>query len=77
MATSPRPRENSTLTPWSHHLNRNTHRTLVRSTRSGLLEGAEPYLCSLTNRKDVVARLRTALAQWDSPHVFLYATCAA
>jgi hypothetical protein len=65
MATSLRPREKSTPTPWSHHLNRGTHRALVRSTCSGLFEGAEPYLRSLANRKDVVARLRTALAQWE------------
>ncbi|NEA68645.1 hypothetical protein [Streptomyces sp. SID12488] len=29
------------------------------------LQGAEPYLRSLANRKDVVARLRTALAEWE------------
>ncbi|MFI0091845.1 hypothetical protein [Streptomyces bobili] len=37
----------------------------MSSTRSGLFQGAEPYLRSLANRKDVVARLRTALAQWE------------
>jgi hypothetical protein len=79
MATSLRPREKSTPTPWSHHLNRGTHRALMRSTRSGLLEGVEPCLRSLANRKDVVARRRAAPAQWGkpSPHVFLYATGAA
>lgn len=55
---------------WSHHLERGTHRALVTLyPRSGLLQGAEPYLCALASRKgtlpDVAARLRTALAEWD------------
>ncbi|MBP5904596.1 hypothetical protein [Streptomyces scabiei] len=58
---------------WSHHLERGTHRALVTLyPRSGLLQGAEPYLRSLANRKgtlpDVAAMLRTVIQEWDEQH---------
>ncbi|WNI27297.1 hypothetical protein [Streptomyces sp. ITFR-16] len=58
---------------WSHHLERGTHRALVTLyPRSGLLQGAEPYLRSLANRRgtlpEVAARLGAALDGFDAQH---------
>lgn len=54
----------------SHLLERGTHRALVVAyPRSGLLQGAEPYLRWLAGVKhtlpEVAARLDAALAEWD------------
>ncbi|MFD4528383.1 hypothetical protein ACFWP7_31595 [Streptomyces sp. NPDC058470] len=58
---------------WSHHLNRGTHRALVQChPRSGLLQGAEPYLRSVATRKgtdpEFAAMLRTVIQERDEQH---------
>ncbi|MER6573937.1 hypothetical protein ABT288_49400 [Streptomyces sp. NPDC001093] len=55
---------------FSHCLERGAHRALVIAyPRSGLLQGAEPYLRWLAARRDtlsdVAASLREALQEWD------------
>jgi len=55
----------------SHQLERGTHRALVLTyPRSGLLQGAEPYLRWRAGHKDtdadVAARLGAALDEWDT-----------
>ncbi|MEW1551862.1 hypothetical protein [Streptomyces tsukubensis] len=56
---------------WSHILDRGTHRAAVLChPRSGLLQGAEPYLRSVAARRgtrpDVAAELRAVLQEWDA-----------
>ncbi|WP_053084673.1 hypothetical protein [Streptomyces viridochromogenes] len=56
---------------WSHLLERGTHRALVMGhPRSGLIQGAEPYLRWRADYKntlpDVAATLREALTEWEA-----------
>jgi len=65
------PEDNVDVDSWSHHLERGTHRALaVAYPRSGLLQGAEPYLRWLAHHKhtrsDVAATLREALTEWEA-----------
>jgi hypothetical protein len=55
---------------WNHVSHPGTHRYwVVESPRSGLLQGAEPYLRGVAARRgthpDVAAELRAALQEWD------------
>jgi hypothetical protein len=67
------PEDNVDVDSWSHHLERGTHRALVQAyPRSGLLQGAEPYLRWLADHKhtrpDVAATLSEALTEWEARH---------
>ncbi|MFI9080977.1 hypothetical protein ACIGW8_31665 [Streptomyces sioyaensis] len=58
---------------WSHVSPPGTHRARVLSSpRSGLLQGAEPYLRSVATRKGthpkIAAMLRTVIQEWDDQH---------
>ncbi|MEU1077968.1 MULTISPECIES: hypothetical protein [unclassified Streptomyces] len=45
---------------------------MVKSPRSGLLQGAETYLRSVATRKsthpEIAAMLRTVIQEWDEQH---------
>lgn len=65
------PEDQVDVDSWSHHLDRGTHRALVNLyPRSGLLQGAEPYLRWLASDRytlpEVAARLREALEEFDA-----------
>ncbi|MEU6895881.1 hypothetical protein ABZ934_29790 [Streptomyces sp. NPDC046557] len=64
------PQDQVDIDSWSHLLERGTYRALVAlHPRSGLLQGAEPYLRSLASRKlsePLAPRLRPALDEWDA-----------
>ncbi|MGW7441277.1 hypothetical protein [Streptomyces sp. NPDC054849] len=64
------PEDEVDVDSWSHQLARGTHRALVVSyPRSGLLQGAAPYLRWLAGGKhtlpEVAARLNAALNEFD------------
>ncbi|MFJ4710129.1 hypothetical protein ACIP6I_35590 [Streptomyces anulatus] len=61
------------LDAWNHVSAPGTHRArVVMSPRSGLLQGAEPYLRSVAASRGTSAvltvRLHTALQEWDEQH---------
>ncbi|WP_159031388.1 hypothetical protein [Streptomyces sp. S8] len=65
------PEDQVDVDSWSHHLDRGTHRALVNLyPRSGMLQGAEPYLRWLAVDRytlpEVAARLREALEEFDA-----------
>ncbi|MFI6530784.1 hypothetical protein [Streptomyces uncialis] len=67
----PSPNESPDTDAWSHILHSGTHRGLVLTNpRSGLLQGAEPYLRDVAVRRgthpDVAAELRAVLQEWDA-----------
>lgn len=58
---------------WSHASHPGTHRYwVVKSPRSGLLQGAETYLRSAAARKgthpEIAAMLRAVIQEWDEQH---------
>ncbi|MFF8960846.1 hypothetical protein [Streptomyces sp. NPDC014894] len=67
----PSPNEGPDIDAWSHILRSGTHRAMVLiNPRSGLLQGAEPYLRDVTARRGTppenAARLRALLQEWDT-----------
>ncbi|MFD9114644.1 hypothetical protein [Streptomyces bottropensis] len=67
------PEDQVDVDSWSHHLERGTHRALVLAyPRSGLLQGAEPYLRWRAGHKgtapEIAAMLRTVIQEWDEQH---------
>ncbi|MFE1036764.1 hypothetical protein ACFW40_33345 [Streptomyces sp. NPDC058807] len=67
------PEDQVDVDSWSHHLERGTHRSLVTLyPRSGLLQGAEPYLRWLAGDRytqpEAAARLGAALSEFDAQH---------